>query len=81
MKTSQTEKFKDSRDKKVMIIGIVPDIQENYINVKQLWLETVINSVTRKFTIATDKTLKYTVRVDATALLTCVAGVTSIKTI
>ena len=54
MKTSQTEKFKDSRDKKVVIIGNVPDIQENYINVKQLWLETVIDSVIRKFTIATE---------------------------
>ena len=48
------EKFKDSGVKKVMIIAIVPDIQENYVNVKRLWLEYGIDKLKRNFTIATD---------------------------
>ena len=48
------ERFKDSGVKKVVVIGIVPDIQENYLNVKRLWLETRLDSLTRAYTIATD---------------------------
>ena len=48
------ERFKDSGIKKVMIIGIVPEMQENYFNVKRLWLETGIEKISRPFTIATD---------------------------
>ena len=40
--------------KKVMIIAIVPDIQENYCNIKRLWIETGIDRLSRKFTIASD---------------------------
>ena len=46
----QGERFCDSGVKKVIIIGIVPDIQENYPNLKRMWLETFI----REYTIATD---------------------------
>lgn len=48
------ERFQDSGVKKVLILGIVPDIQENYVNIKRLWLETGIDRIARKFTIATD---------------------------
>ena len=48
------ERFKDRGIKKVMIIGIVPEMQENYFNVKRLWLETGIEIISRPFTIATD---------------------------
>ena len=48
------KRFKNSSVKKVFIIGVVPDIQENCINVKRLWLECGIDAVSRPFTIATD---------------------------
>ena len=32
----------------------IPDIQENYINLKRLWIEAGLDRLTRKFTIATD---------------------------
>ena len=48
------ERFKDSGVKNVVVIGIVPDIQENYLNVKRLWLETRLDSLTRAYTIAMD---------------------------
>ena len=48
------ERFKDSGVKKVVVIGIIPVIQENYLNVKRLWLETRLDSLTRAYTIATD---------------------------
>ena len=47
-------RFKDSGNKKVMVIGIVPEIQENYFNVKRLWLEMSIDKLSRSFTISTD---------------------------
>ena len=37
-----------------MIIGVAPDIQENYVNVKRLWLECGIDKLSRQYTIATD---------------------------
>ena len=46
--------FKDSGVKKIILIKMIPDIQENYINVKRLWLECGINKSTRPYTIATD---------------------------
>ena len=48
------EKFKDSGVKKIMVIAIVSDVQENYVNVKRLWMEAGIDMLERKFTIATD---------------------------
>ena len=49
-----TKKFKDSGVKKVMIIGIVPEIPENYYNMKRMWLDVGINMFNREFTIAMD---------------------------
>ena len=41
--------------KKVFIISVVvPDIQENYINMKRLWLKCGIGALPRPFTITTD---------------------------
>ena len=37
-----------------MVIAIVPDVQENYVNVKRLWMEAGIDMLERKITIATD---------------------------
>ena len=48
------ERFKNSGVKNIMIIGVVPDIQENYVNVKRLWLECGIDKLSRQYTIATD---------------------------
>ena len=48
------KRFQDSGVKKVIVLGIVPDIEENYVNIKRLWLETGIDRIARKFTIATD---------------------------
>ena len=45
-------RFKDSGIKKVMVIGIVPEIQENYF--KRLWLEMSIDKLSRSFAISTD---------------------------
>ena len=48
------ERFKNSGVKKVFIIAAVPDVQENFYNVKRIWHEVGLDSLTRKFTIATD---------------------------
>ena len=48
----QGEQFRDS-GVKVIIIGIVPDIQKNYPNLKRIWLETDIETFRREYTIAT----------------------------
>ena len=48
------EKFKDSGVKKIINLAIVPDVQENYANLKRLWLEAGIDKITRSYTIATD---------------------------
>ena len=49
-----TQRFQDSGVKKAMVVACVPDIQENYYNIKRLWVESGIDKLTRKFTIATD---------------------------
>ena len=46
--------LKDSGVKKAMIVAYVPDIQENDFNIKRLWVETGIDTLTWKFTIVTD---------------------------
>ena len=46
--------FKNSGVKKVLILAIVPDIPENYWNLKKLWIESGIHRIKQKFVIATD---------------------------
>lgn len=53
-KTGLSKKIKDSGVKKVFLIGAVPDVPENYANVKQLWIKLGLQQLNRKFTIATD---------------------------
>ena len=48
------KKFKDSGVKKVIIIGITPNVPENYVNVKKVWLSIGLQSMQKSFTIATD---------------------------
>ena len=48
------KKFKDSGVKKVFLLAIVPNIPENYWNVKKLWIETGLHTLQRDYTIATD---------------------------
>lgn len=49
-----TARFKNSGVKRTIIIALVPDVQENYYNIKRLWLEAGIDKFSRRFTIATD---------------------------
>ena len=49
-----SKKFKDSGVKKVFLIGITPNVPENYINMKKLWMEIGLHRLNRNFTIATD---------------------------
>ena len=53
-KNALAEKFKDLGVKKAMIITVVPDIPENYFNIKRLWINVGLHLFNRKFTIATD---------------------------
>ena len=46
--------FKNSGVKKTIIIALVPDVQENYFNVKRLWIEAGLEKFSRRFTIATN---------------------------
>ena len=48
-----TKKFLESGVKKVLIIGIAPDVNEYYVNVKRLWLNSGVDKL-RGYTIATD---------------------------
>ena len=48
------KKFKNSRVKKVFIVGIAPKNPENYYNLKKLWLSIGLNSLEYPYTIATD---------------------------
>ena len=45
------ERFNDSGVKNLIILAIVPDIQENYANLKRLWLEAGIDKIARSYTI------------------------------
>ena len=49
-----TKKFLESGVKKIFIIGIVPEVKEEYVNVKRLWLNSGLDQLERKFTVATD---------------------------
>ena len=53
-KVGLSKKFKDSVVKKVFLIAAVPDVPENYQNVKKLWLNLGLQNLDRRFTIATD---------------------------
>ena len=53
-KVGLSKKFKDSRVNKVFLIAAVPDVTENYQNVKKLWLNLGLQNLDRRFTIATD---------------------------
>ena len=53
-KTGLSKKFKDSGVKKVFLIAVVPDVPENYVNVKKLWINLGLHKLDRRFTIATD---------------------------
>lgn len=50
---AMSKKFLESGVKKVFVVGIVPDISENYINMKRLWLNSSVDKL-QKYTIATD---------------------------
>lgn len=49
-----SKSFKTSGVKKLFIIGLVPDVPENYWNLKSLWLLIGIHKLTIDFTIASD---------------------------
>ena len=48
------KRFLESGVKRVFIIGLVPDITENYVNVKRLWLNTGLDGLKKRYTVATD---------------------------
>ena len=54
MTSTVAKKFSDAGVKKVFIIAISPDVPENYINMKKLWLESGIDQLKYDFTMATD---------------------------
>ena len=47
-------KFKDSGVKRSFILALVPDVQENYRNVKLLWSKTGLNTMRHTFSVACD---------------------------
>lgn len=46
--------FKDSGVKRVFLLAIAPSIQENYHNLQKIWVSLGMNSLQRKYVIATD---------------------------
>ena len=54
LKKESAKTFRDSGVKKVFIIEIAPKVEENYVNVKKLWLKIGLHNLQREFTIATD---------------------------
>ena len=53
-KMSLESRFKDSGVKKVMILEIVQEIQENFVNMKRSWIEAGLLNLNRHYTIVTD---------------------------
>lgn len=49
-----TCKLKNSGVKRSFILALVPDVQENYRNVKLLWIKTGLNTMRHTFSIACD---------------------------
>ena len=48
-----SKKFLESGVKKILIVGLVPDVSENYANVKRLWINCDVEKL-RNYTVATD---------------------------
>ena len=48
-----SKRFKNSGVKRIFIIGIVPKVSEDYVNVKRLWINIGIHVLQKKYTIAT----------------------------
>ena len=48
-----SKKCLESGFKKIFIIGLVPDVSENYVNVKRLWINCGIEKL-NNYTVATD---------------------------
>lgn len=40
--------------KKLILIAVAPDVPENYVNVKKIWINLGLHKLDQKFTIATD---------------------------
>ena len=48
------KKFKDSGVEKLFILAIAPSVQENYENVKLMWISAGLHSFSKKFSLAND---------------------------
>ena len=48
-----SKKFLKSGVKKIFIIGLVPDVSEDYVNIKRLWVNCDVEHL-RNYTVATD---------------------------
>ena len=48
-----SKKFLESGVKKILIVGVVPDVCENYVNVKRLWINCGVEKL-RNYTVATE---------------------------
>ena len=53
IESNLSRKFKESGVKKVFILALVPGIQENYVNVKRIWVNLCLHRL-QKYTIAAD---------------------------
>ena len=53
-KTSLAKKFLESGVKRILIIGIAPNVSEDYVNVKRLWLSCGLDNLRQRYTLATD---------------------------
>ena len=51
---AMSKRFLESGLKRVFVIGLVPDVGENYVNVKRLWINSGVEKLQKKYTIATD---------------------------
>ena len=51
---AMSKRFLVSGVKRVFVIGLVPDVGENYVNVKRLWINSGVDKLQKKYTIATD---------------------------
>ena len=52
-KKTFAKKFKNSGVKKLFILAIVPDLSENFWNIKMLWTELQLHKLTKPYKIAT----------------------------
>ena len=56
-KSSLSKKYLDSGVKKVQMLAVAPDVPENYLNMKRLWVEAGIHKLQYRFIVATDMKL------------------------